>query len=87
MNELPSTKGDVNINGRIFYVSQEPWIYSATIKENILFGKDFDQDKFTTVIGICALDEVFSVCELIEKGYKPSNISVGSIGPRATERR
>ena len=61
MNELHNMKGDVEIKGRVFYVAQEPWIYSATIKENILFGNDYDRTKFNNIIDICALNEVLSV--------------------------
>jgi ATPase subunit of ABC transporter with duplicated ATPase domains len=61
MNELHNMKGDVEIKGRVFYVAQEPWIYSATIKENILFGNDYDRTKFNSIIDICALNEVLSV--------------------------
>lgn len=28
------------------YVEQEPFIFSGSVKENILFGKEFDQTQF-----------------------------------------
>ena len=59
LNELPYVlNGQVNVNGTIFYVSQEPFIFSASIKQNITFGKPFDQIKFEKVIKLCCLDEV-----------------------------
>jgi len=36
----------VQVNGKIAYVEQEPFIISGTIKENILFGLEFDEEKF-----------------------------------------
>ena len=59
LNELPFMKyDDLVVNGSIFYVSQEPWIFSASVKQNILFGKKYEQKKFDKVIKICCLDEV-----------------------------
>jgi ATP-binding cassette subfamily C (CFTR/MRP) protein 4 len=58
LGEMPSIKGESGINGKIFYVSQEPWIFSATIRQNILFGKKFDRKKFEKIIDVCALRDV-----------------------------
>ncbi|KAJ1555144.1 Multidrug resistance-associated protein 4, partial [Nowakowskiella sp. JEL0078] len=38
------------------YVSQSPWIASGTIKDNILFGSDFDENWFWQVVKACALE-------------------------------
>jgi ABC-type multidrug transport system fused ATPase/permease subunit len=48
-------------NGRVFYVSQEPWIFSATLRQNILFGQKYDEKKFNEIIRICELKEVICV--------------------------
>ncbi len=58
LGELPNVKGDVNITGKIFYVSQEAWIYSSTIRQNILFGKQYDEERFNEIIEACALKDV-----------------------------
>jgi ABC-type transport system involved in cytochrome bd biosynthesis fused ATPase/permease subunit len=59
LGEMPKTSGGVVMNGRVFYVAQEPWIFSATIKQNILFGKPYDKIKFNEIISVCALKEVY----------------------------
>lgn len=46
LNETKLLKGDMEIKGRIAYVEQEPFIFPGTVKENILFGKDFEKEKF-----------------------------------------
>jgi len=46
LNETKLLKGDMEIKGRIAYVEQEPFIFPGTVKENILFGKDLDKEKF-----------------------------------------
>ncbi len=62
LNEMPNvTSGSIDINGSVFYVSQEPWIFSATIKENILFGKEWAKDKFNAIVNACSLSEDLKV--------------------------
>lgn len=33
----------------------EAWILNATVRENILFGKPFDAEKYETVLNVCEL--------------------------------
>ena len=58
LGELTNVKGDVNITGKIFYVSQEAWIFSSTVRQNILFGKQYDEERFNKIIEVCALKDV-----------------------------
>ena len=58
LKELPTISGDININGRISYASQEPWVFSGTIRQNITFGKEFNQKKFDKILNVCSLDKV-----------------------------
>ncbi|KAG0359172.1 hypothetical protein BGZ54_010080 [Gamsiella multidivaricata] len=51
----------------IAYVSQTAWLQNSTIRENILFGKDFDQDRYDAVVEGCALVTDF---EILESGDK-----------------
>lgn len=41
--------------GSFAYVAQVPWLQSATIQENILFGNPLDQKRYDLVITVCAL--------------------------------
>ena len=58
LEELEILSGNVDIKGSIFYVLQEPWIFTASIKQNILFGKPYDEKKFDEVISVCCLKQV-----------------------------
>ena len=58
MNEIPIIEGNVKVRGTVSYVSQEAWIFSGTVRQNILFGKDYDEKKFESVIDVCALRKV-----------------------------
>ena len=42
MHEMEVMKGDLQVAGSISYVEQEPFIFSASIKDNILFGNPYD---------------------------------------------
>ncbi|KAM9770720.1 ATP-binding cassette sub-family C member 10 [Menidia menidia] len=41
--------------------SQEPWIQHASVRDNILFGKDYDAAFYQAVIEACALSEDLNV--------------------------
>ena len=55
--EIPVTEGNLQCCGTIAYVPQMPWIFSGTLRENILFGRPFDCDKYIQTIRACALEE------------------------------
>ncbi|CAG0914440.1 unnamed protein product, partial [Notodromas monacha] len=43
------------ISGRIAVVSQTPWIFNATLRENVLFGLDYDAERYERVLEACCL--------------------------------
>ncbi|CAF2646337.1 unnamed protein product [Rotaria sp. Silwood2] len=58
LGEMPITSGKISLSpkSRLCYVPQEPWIFSGTIRENILFGLDYDAQKFYRCIHATALN-------------------------------
>jgi hypothetical protein len=45
--EMNKKSGNVYINSNsISYCSQIPWILNASVKNNILFGQDYDKEKY-----------------------------------------
>ena len=46
MNETKLCSGSMSVRGTIAYVEQEPYIYSGSIRDNILFGKKYDEELF-----------------------------------------
>ena len=58
LGELSISDGDRYVHGKVGYASQQAWIFNGTVKENILFGKPFDVEKYSAVIYACALVEV-----------------------------
>ena len=78
--EVVVTEGTIFCSGTIAYVSQSPWVFSATIRENILFGKEYDQERFQAVVTVCALErdlEMFPDGELTIVGEKGAVLSGG----------
>ena len=57
LQELPPSRGTVSCEGRIAYVSQKPWVFSGTIRDNILFGKDMCTERYAQTIDVCQLGE------------------------------
>lgn len=43
------------------FVTQQPWLQRGTVKENILFGKSFEHNKYKAVIEACCLVDDFNM--------------------------
>ncbi|KAG4075521.1 hypothetical protein HA402_003346 [Bradysia odoriphaga] len=59
LGELELDSGTVAINGSISYASQEPWIFAGTVRSNIVFVDDFDEQRYNKVVEVCALERDF----------------------------
>ncbi|XP_058822715.1 ATP-binding cassette sub-family C member 4-like [Topomyia yanbarensis] len=55
LGELPILKGEAVINGDVSYGSQEPWLFTGTVRNNILFGLPYDRKRYQEVVEHCAL--------------------------------
>jgi ATP-binding cassette, subfamily C (CFTR/MRP), member 1 len=56
VGEMRRTNGMVKLGGSVGFCPQTAWIQNATVKNNILFGKKFDQAKYDRVVTGCALE-------------------------------
>ena len=52
---MNKARGHVSISGTIAYVPQTAWIMNTTLKNNILFGRDYDKQLYDEIIEACAL--------------------------------
>ena len=57
MGELEPQFGDIEIVGTLGYAAQEPWVFSGTIRENILFGQPYEEHWYQEVLEACCLKE------------------------------
>ena len=45
VGEMRRLDGEIVFGGSVAYVPQQPWIMNATLRENVLFGKNDDEAK------------------------------------------
>ncbi|KAK3393601.1 P-loop containing nucleoside triphosphate hydrolase protein [Podospora didyma] len=79
-HDAKANKGNWIIPGAIAYVAQIPWIENASIKDNIIFGLPFDEDRYNKTVEVCALKkdlEMLSDGERTEIGANGINLSGG----------
>jgi ABC-type multidrug transport system ATPase subunit len=55
MGQMKQTDGVSNVFGSISYVPQEAWLLNMSLRDNILFGSEYDERKYNEVIRVCAL--------------------------------
>lgn len=79
LGELSPSQGLVSVHGRIAYVSQQPWVFSGTVRSNILFGKKYEKERYKKVIQACALKKVsndFSVAYIQSSDHNNNSVSL-----------
>eukprot|EP00536_Pseudo-nitzschia_multiseries_P007312 jgi/Psemu1/195381/e_gw1.171.86.1 len=70
----------VQKNGRISYAPQDPFILNLSLRENILFGSDFDPVRYNQVLDACALRpdiEQLGGSDLVQIGERGVTLSGG----------
>ncbi|XP_017878786.1 multidrug resistance-associated protein 7 [Ceratina calcarata] len=58
LGEIVKVRGTIAVNNfedGFAYVKQNPWVQRGTIRDNILFGKSYDYNKYRNVLKACAL--------------------------------
>ncbi|GAU92896.1 hypothetical protein RvY_04916-3 [Ramazzottius varieornatus] len=77
---MEKKSGAVEIRGSLAYVPQQAWIQNMTVKNNILFGRPFDHERYEKVLDVCALRtdlELLSAGDETEIGERGANLSGG----------
>uniref|UniRef100_A0AAZ3PYL9 ATP-binding cassette, sub-family C (CFTR/MRP), member 3 n=1 Tax=Oncorhynchus tshawytscha TaxID=74940 RepID=A0AAZ3PYL9_ONCTS len=80
LGEMEKMEGDISIQGSVAYVPQQAWIQNATLRDNILFGKAYNEHKYHCCLDACALTQDLEVLpggDLTEIGEKGINLSGG----------
>ena len=65
---------------KIAYVAQAAWIQNATLRENILFGRPFDAERYEATLEACALKADLAILgagDMTEIGERGINLSGG----------
>ncbi|XP_052077881.1 ATP-binding cassette sub-family C member 5-like [Mytilus californianus] len=77
---MPFISGHAAVNGSIAYAAQQAWIFNDTVRENILFGKSYDPERYQNVIYACGLEPDFAILDdgdETEIGDRGTNLSGG----------
>lgn len=77
---VPQGPHDWLVDGVVAYVSQDPWIENATIRESILFGLPWNKARYDEVIQACALPpdlKIFPEGDMTDIGANGINLSGG----------
>ncbi|KNE58349.1 hypothetical protein AMAG_03933 [Allomyces macrogynus ATCC 38327] len=80
VGEMKRTSGSVVLDGKLAYCPQVPWIQNASLKENVLFGADYDDEAYRRAIYLSALQkdlERLPAGDATEIGEKGINLSGG----------
>ncbi len=65
MGEMRRTDGKVIFSGSTSLCAQTPWIQNATVRENILFGQPWDEERYWAAVRDSCLEPDL---ELLEDG-------------------
>ncbi|OUM67328.1 hypothetical protein PIROE2DRAFT_34050, partial [Piromyces sp. E2] len=80
IGEMKREEGKIVHGGTFSYCSQQAWIQNATIRDNIIFGKEYDEALYDSVIENCSLShdlEVFQDGDMTEIGERGITLSGG----------
>lgn len=59
LKEMPLKSGRVEAVGTISYAAQEPWLFLSSVRNNILFGNEYNKSRYKNVVEVCALQTDF----------------------------
>ena len=52
------------VHGSIAYTCQDPWIQNKTVRENILWGRPYDEETYLKTLKVCELEQDMKVRSL-----------------------
>jgi ABC-type multidrug transport system fused ATPase/permease subunit len=79
LGQIPST-GGVMVAGRVAYVPQTAWIQNASLKDNVLFGRPYEEAAYRAALRTCALEAdlpLLPAGDLTEIGERGVTLSGG----------
>ncbi|KAL4647043.1 multidrug resistance-associated protein 5 isoform X1 [Arapaima gigas] len=80
LGQMMLLEGQVAVNGDFAYVAQQAWILNASLRDNILFGKEYEEDRYQMVLSACCLRPDMALLpngDLTEIGERGANLSGG----------
>ncbi|KAG1831992.1 ABC transporter [Suillus subalutaceus] len=80
IGEMRRTSGNVDFGGSVGYCAQVAWIQNTTIRENICFGRPFEEERYWKAVRDACLEpdlEMLPNYDLTEVGEKGISLSGG----------
>uniref|UniRef100_A0ABM0N098 ATP-binding cassette sub-family C member 9-like n=1 Tax=Saccoglossus kowalevskii TaxID=10224 RepID=A0ABM0N098_SACKO len=83
LGEMTTLSGRVQYNrshSKVSYGAQKAWLMNASLRDNILFGEDYDHLRYQAVVKACALQpdiDILPAGDYTEIGEKGINLSGG----------
>ncbi|XP_035986072.1 multidrug resistance-associated protein 5 [Fundulus heteroclitus] len=80
LGQMTVLEGSVAVRGRMAYVAQQAWILNATLRDNIMFGQEYQEDRYQSVLSACCLRPDLALlpnADLTEIGERGANLSGG----------
>uniref|UniRef100_H3DE78 ATP-binding cassette sub-family C member 5 n=1 Tax=Tetraodon nigroviridis TaxID=99883 RepID=H3DE78_TETNG len=80
LGQMTLVEGNVAASGGFAFVSQQGWILNDSLKENILFGNQYDKERYYAVLEACCLLPdlaELSYGDMTEVGERGINLSGG----------
>ncbi|KAI6039822.1 ABC transporter [Pisolithus marmoratus] len=78
--EMRRTAGSVEFGGTVSYCAQSAWIQNATIRDNICFGRPFEEERYWKSVSDACLEadlQILPNYDLTEVGEKGISLSGG----------
>ncbi|XP_062901710.1 multidrug resistance-associated protein 5 isoform X2 [Mobula hypostoma] len=80
LGQMTLIEGSIALDGNFAYVAQQAWIQSATVRENILFNKAYNEERYNNVLAVCCLRQDLAILpngDLTQVGEHGANLSGG----------
>ncbi|KAF8963069.1 hypothetical protein BGZ46_001047, partial [Entomortierella lignicola] len=80
IGEMYKSSGTIHTHGQIAYVPQHAWILNCSLRDNILFGKSYDEARYRHILYACGLEPDIAMLpakDLTEIGERGINLSGG----------
>lgn len=80
IGDMKRTSGNVTFGGSIGYCAQTAWIQNASLRNNVLFGQEFDEKRYKKALKDACLEPDLAILpdgDMTEIGEKGINLSGG----------